>query len=189
MGDSVDEDILALEIKLGQLKREYDQYFLGTRPREPSMLAGEVRKFVAKISNHAIRNTALRFKFSSLCSRYQAFNRQWQDTLRKIEQGSYVRHRFKADLHAREQVETPAPPPAKSPAGRGRADDPDLFAAYAKAREECGQGVKNLSPEKLQAALRKQEQSLRKRFGDAEIHFRVVVEDGKAKVKASRGGA
>jgi hypothetical protein len=34
--------------------------------------------------------------------------------------------------------------------------------------------------------LRKQEQTLRKRFGDSEVRFRVVVEDGKAKLKASR---
>jgi hypothetical protein len=189
----VEEDIRGLDIKLGQLKREYDQYFLGTRPREPLMLAGDVRKLIARISNEAIRNTALKFKFSSLCSRYQAFNRQWQDTLRKMEAGTYTRHRFRANLHERER-ENPAPDPgaggagAEARAGGRAADDPALYAAYLKARGECGQGVENLTPTTLQAALRKQEAALRQRFGDARIHFRVVVEDGKAKVKASRGG-
>jgi hypothetical protein len=187
VGDSIEDDIRALEIKLGQLKREYDQYFLGTRPREPVMLAGDVRKFVAMISNQAIRNTGLRFKFSSLCSRYQAFNRVWQDTLRKIEQGSYVRHRFKAELHTREHEQAPATRTA-APTNRSvQADDPSLFAAYVQARKKCGQESKNLSPEALQVALHKQEQSLRARLGNAEIRFRVVIEDGVAKVKASRG--
>ena len=181
----LEEDIRSLDIKLGQLKREYEQYFLGTRPREPAMLAGEVRKLIARISNDAIRNTALKFKFSSICSRYQALNRQWQETLRKIEQGTYTRHRFRADLHERESA--PRPPAATASAG-ATVDDPDLYAAYVKARSDCGQGVESLTPAKLQAALRKQETSLRARFGDAKVRFRVVVEEGKAKVKASRDG-
>ena len=185
----LDEDIRSLDVKLGQLKREYDQYFLGTRPREPAILAGDVRKLIAQISNEAIRNTALKFKFSSICSRYQALNRQWQDTLRKIEQGTYTRHRFRADLHEREKGEpAPGPGPAVTPTPATAADDPALFEAYVKARRECGQGAENLTPGKLQAALRKQEADLRARFGDATIRFRVVVEDGRANVKASRGG-
>ena len=55
-------------------------------------------------------------------------------------------------------------------------------------RLACGQSVKNLSPEKLRATLAKQESALRKRLGDSEIRFRVVVENGKAKLKASRDG-
>jgi hypothetical protein len=149
------------------------------------MLAGDVRKLMARISNQGIRNTALKFKFSSLCSRYQAFNRQWQDTLRKMELGTYDRHRFKAKIHN----ESPPPPrPNAKPVRGTRADDPDLFVAYSEARRACGENVKNLTPKKLQAALRKQEKNLRERYGDAEVRFRVVVEDGKAKVKATRGG-
>jgi hypothetical protein len=182
----LDEDIRSLDVKLGQLKREYEQYFLGTRPREPAILAGDVRKLIAQISNSAIRNTALKFKFSSICSRYQALNRQWQDTLRRIEQGTYTRHRFRADLHEREKVD-PAPGPTASPGAA--ADDPELYKAYVKARNDCGQGSESLTPAKLQAALRKQEAGLRARFGDAKVRFRVVVEDGKAKVKASRDGS
>ena len=179
--ESISDDLKILDAKLNQLKREYEQYFLGTRPREPVLLAGEVRKLVAIQTNNPFPNTALKFKFSSICSRYQAFNRQWQETLRKIEQGTYIRHRFKADLHERE-----ARPAAAAPDG-SRADDPGIYTAYVEARQTCGQDVKNLSPAKLRAVLREQEKSLRARFGDAEIRFRVVVEGGKAKLKASRG--
>jgi hypothetical protein len=179
---SVEEDLKVLGAKLNQLKREYDQYFLGTRPREPVLLAGEVRKIIAMLTNGTFQNTALKFKFSSICSRYQAFNRQWQDTLRKIEAGTYERHRFKADLHGPKRA---PPEPSGESAG---ADSPDVYAAYVEARQACGQDVKNLSPAKLEAVLRKQEEALRTRYGsDADIRFRVVVEDGKAKLKASRG--
>ncbi len=36
----IEDDLKVLDRKLSQLKREYDQYFLGTRPREPVLLAG-----------------------------------------------------------------------------------------------------------------------------------------------------
>jgi len=179
---NVEEDLKILDHKLNQLKREYDQYFLGTRPRSPELLAGDVRKIIARLSNTAIQNTGLKFKFASTCSRYQAFNRVWQETLRKIDQGTYERHQFKAKLHERAAAD---PPQKAAPVG-GKLDDPSVYDAYVEARQACGQGVDNLSPAKLQAVLRKQEQALRKRFGDSEIRFRVVVEDGKAKLKASR---
>jgi len=181
---TTEEEIKVLDVKINQLKREYEQYFLGTRPREPVQLAGEVRKLTAMLSNNPIQNTGLKFKFSSTVSRYQAFNRQWQDTLRKIEQGTYERHQFKAHLHQAER--SPAPP---VPSG-GRACDGDLYSAYVEARKACGQGVADLSPAKLKAVLKKQERSLHERFGsDADIRLRVVVENGRAKLKASCAGS
>ena len=99
MSESLEEDILTLDHKVSQLKREYEQYFLGTRPREPVLLRGEAQKLMVMLSNQAIQNTALRFKFASVCSRYQAYKRQWEEVLRKIEAGTYERHQFKAHLH------------------------------------------------------------------------------------------
>ena len=182
---SIEEELKIIEHKLNQLKREYDQYFLGTRPREPVLLAGEVRKIIARISNNAIQNTGLKFKFSSICSRYQAFNRQWQETLRKIDQGTYERHQFKARLHGSDAPAAPPAPTEATPKG-AKLDDPSVYESYVEARRSCGQDVGNLSPAKLEAVLRKQEQALRARYGDSEVRFRVVVEDGKAKLKASR---
>jgi hypothetical protein len=178
--ESVEEDLKVLDAKINQLKREYEQYFLGTRPREPVLLAGEVRKTMARLTNNPFQNTALKFKFSSCCSRYQAFNRQWQETLRKIERGTYERHQFKADLHGRERA---APRPA-TPTGGSR---DQIYAAYLEARRACGQDVANLTQARLDAVLKKQEQALRDRYGDGtDVRFRVVVEDGRAKLKASR---
>jgi hypothetical protein len=183
LGVSLEEDFKILETKLLQLKLDYDQYFLGSRPREPVLLRGEVQKLIAMYSNTAIQNTAMRFKFGSICSRYQAFKRQWTEVLRQMEQGTYSRHRFKADLHERErgEAETPA-------AGAGKAAKPagSLFDAYVKACKDCGQDVKGLTPAKLEGVIAKQRAELAKKYGDAVFSFRVAVEDGKAKLKATR---
>jgi hypothetical protein len=176
-----DEEMEILSRKLMSLKLAYDQYFLGSRPREPVMLSGEVRKLVVTYSNQAIKNTAMRFKFNSIISRYQAFNRQWTDTLRKIENGTYARHQFKANLHER-----PAAPP--DPATLPPQDRKEVYDAFVEARQACGQSVSDLTAAKLDRLLDKQEGELRKRFGGSQVRFKVVVENGKAKLTASRGG-
>ena len=182
----LEEDFKILENKLLQLKLDYDQYFLGSRPREPVMLRGEVQKLIALYSNQAIQNTAMRFKFGSICSRYQALKRQWTEVLRQIEAGTYSRHRFKAELHERERHAKGKQPPAAPAAGKpGDA----LFHAYVEACRSCGQDVKGLTPAKLESILTKQREQLRSRFGDAAVSFRVAIEDGKAKLKASRAKA
>ncbi len=179
----IEETLHELDRKVKQLKLDYEQYFLGTRPREPVLLRGDVDKIVVILSNTPIQNTALRFRYNSLCSRYQALKRQWNETLRQMEQGTYKRHRFKADLHERERQSHEHP-------GRTGGAAPDIFAEYRDARLACGQGVKTLSRPKLEAMLEKQRAQLRERFGkDANFKFRVVVEDGKAKLKASRDRA
>jgi hypothetical protein len=176
-----DEDMEVLSRKLMSLKLAYDQYFLGSRPREPAMLADEVKKLVITYSNQPIMNTALRFKFNSIVSRYQAFKRQWLDTLRKIEDGSYSRHQFKAKIHHREGA--PPEPPASAAQDRTA-----IYAAYVEARRACGQSVENLTPAKLGEILDQQERELRARFGDGRVRFKVVVKDGRAKLTASREG-
>jgi hypothetical protein len=181
----LEEDFKVLENKLLQLKLDYDQYFLGSRPREPVMLRGEVQKLIAMYSNQAIQNTAMRFKFGSICSRYQAYKRQWSEVLRQIEAGTYSRHRFKADLHERERHEEPPTTVSAKAAGAAAAGDA-LFRSYVEACRSCGQDVKNLTPAKLEGILAKQREQLRSKFGDAEVSFRVAIEDGKAKLKASR---
>lgn len=180
---STEEVIETLERKLGMLKREYDQYFVGTRPREPVLLRGEVQKTVAYLSNTPIQNTAMRFKFSSVNSRYQAYKRQWDETLRKMEAGTYERHRFKARLHGTGEA---AAPPASG--GKPRPDPKsDLYQEYMEARRACGQATSGITRDKLEKQLDRQREQLSKKFGaDASFQFRVAVEDGKVRLKAKR---
>jgi hypothetical protein len=176
-----DEELEILSRKLTSLKLAYDQYFLGSRPREPIMEAKEVGKLVVVYANQAIKNTAMRFKFNSIVSRYQAFKRQWTETLRKIENGTYARHQFKANLH--ERPAAPPPGPVAHPPQHRK----EVYAALVEARQACGQGVDGLTPAKLDQILDRQERDLSKRYGDSQVRFKVVVENGKAKLTASRG--
>jgi len=175
------EELEILSRKLTQLKLAYDQYFLGSRPREPVQLRDEVRKLILVYTNQVIQNTACRFKFSSITSRYQAFKRQWTDTLRKIDEGTYERHQFKARLRETRQSE----PERAAPVPQCR---DEVYAAFLEARRACGQSVENLDAAKLKTLLDKQESALQERYGDCTVRFKVVVADGKAKLLASRTG-
>jgi hypothetical protein len=179
----IEEDIKVLESKLNTLKLDYERYFLGTRPREPVLLRREVQKTIVEFMNTPIQNTAIRFKFTSLCSRFQAVKRRWDDIQRRIEEGTYTRHRFKAALHERDQQGGDRDVDAR---GSDRDTGDDLYGSYLEARKACGQDVKGLSPDRLEAMLERQRGALNRKFGKAEFQFRVVIEEGRAKLKASR---
>ena len=189
--NEVAEDMVVLDNKIKQLKFEYDQFFIGSRPREPVLTRADVNKLVTRYSNTGIQNTALRFKFNTLCSRLFAMRRQWDETLRKIEAGTYERHIFKAKLHERERgIAEALPAAANNPTSKRSADEitlggTDLFDAYRTARASCGEDVSGVSRAKLDQLVAKQRAAIQQRYGCEEVRFRVVIEDGKAKLKAT----
>jgi len=184
---SIDEELQILEIKVKQLKLDYEQYFLGSRPREPGQLRADVQKQIIRHSNQPIQNTAARFRFNSINSRFQAFKRQWDVTIRQIEAGTYKRHVFKADLRDAERAKNAERRLSGGPRPAAESGDA-LFESYRDAALACGQNVKGLTPEKLQSVVAKQEAALRKKLGCEKVDIRVVVEKGKVKLKASSAG-
>jgi hypothetical protein len=179
-GVDIEEDLRLLDAKLKQLRLDYEQYFLGSRPREPQLLRGEVQKMIAYYANVGIKNTGLRFKFNTLQARLFSLRRQWDGVLRKIEDGTYERHLFKADLHARERRGA-----TRKPGGAEPAEEPGLFEQFLEARRACGQDVHGIDRTLLDALLEKQRAAVRERYGCKEVRFRVVVEEGRVKVKAT----
>ena len=190
LGTDIEEDLILLDARMKMLRNEYEQYFLGSRKREPQLMRGEVQKIINYYANVPIRNTGHRFKFNNLRARYFAFRRHWDDTQRKIEDGTYDRHRFQAALHERERgivAEKPKEPTPAAPAQRNDLDQ--LYSAWIEARGATGQPTAGLTREKLAAQLEQQTATIRERFGAGEVRFRVVVEDGRAKLKASPVGS
>ena len=184
-GKDIEADLHLIDVRLKQLKLEYEQYFLGTRKREPLQTRSELQKYVQLYSQSPIKNTGMRFKYNNLRSRFFTFRRHWDDIVRKINEGTYERHIFKANLKDRERNEAAERRVAAAEI-RERVDDRgDLYDAYVSAREATGQGVKGVTREKLEALLTKQEAAIREKYGARKVRFKVVVEQGKAKLKAT----
>ena len=184
-GESLQEDLDSFERKLKKLKMEYDQYFMGTRPRPPQQLRDEVQRIVTYWSSQTITNTALRFRFNSITARYFAFRNQWGLILRKIEAGTYAPHIFRAKLHEEQRGSAKPAAPAQK-AGRG-AEDGALFDAYLEARRACKQDIKGLTPTHFGNLMKEKATQVASKLGKRpeDVRFRVVVESGRVKLKAS----
>lgn len=184
--ETIDEALQILDVKLKQLKHEYDQYFRGTRPREPVVLRGEVQKIVNVFSNTPIQNTAQRFRFNNLCARFFTFRRQWDTILRQIEEGTYKIHQFRASLHERNRGgPSGRTEPARGTSDRAAAGEDELYEKYVEARRACGEDTGKLDRERMRKLLEQQRSAIQKRYGCSDVRFRVVVEGKRAKLKAS----
>ena len=182
---SAEEDLRVLEQKLNALKLDYERYFLGTRPREPVMARQEIQKTVAIWSNTPIQNTALRFKFNSINARYQAMKRQWDSILRQMEAGTYKRDIFKANIRCGTAARSESAAPAAGKGIRSGRAGAALIDAYRQAAQTCGLNPKGLTAKKLQAVVDRQTALLRQKTGCADGSFRVVVQEGRVKLKAA----
>ena len=60
-----------------------------------------------------------------------------------------------------------------------------IFNELREARKACNLPVEKLSREQVAATIEKSRPALAARFGSEDLTFRVVVEDGKPKIKAS----
>src|SRR4030067_1290907 len=107
------DDITALEKKLLQLKTDYEQYFLGYQKIAPEKLRVEVDKLVRLLTGQTITNTGLKFRLNTVTAKFSSYKTYWDRTIREIEEGRYVRDKFKMKLH---EAERQAPPPVQAAA-------------------------------------------------------------------------
>ncbi|CAH2032499.1 MXAN_5187 C-terminal domain-containing protein [Trichlorobacter ammonificans] len=180
------EDLPILESRLTELITRYEQYFIGVEKREPLRLLAEVDQLVRRYATAPITNTMYKHRYTSLVARLSSYRQLWNKTVREIEEGRYARDRFRARLNEerREQGEgmerrRDILPPV----------DPDLERVYRElqeARSACNLPPGGVTREQLAATLAKQRPELSRRLGTDDIRFRVVVENGKPRIKAGK---
>ena len=89
--EDLEEVLEALEKLLDRTKVMFEQYFMGIQKVAPMQLHRDVERKIRELTQQHIRNTGLRFRFTTLCQKFGAYNTYWKRTLREIEQGRYVR--------------------------------------------------------------------------------------------------
>ncbi|BCS52251.1 MXAN_5187 C-terminal domain-containing protein [Geobacter sp. SVR] len=179
------QDLTQLELQLDELIRRYERFFIGLEKREPLQLLSEIEKTVRRYLNVPINNTMYKHKYTTLVARFNTYREHWNRTVRQIEEGRYSRDRFICDLHERRRSDGPATRGARS----GSSDEPELdrlFREFGEARRACNLPVEKLTREKVAAAIEKSRPALAARLGTEDLTFRVVVEDGKPRIKARR---
>ncbi|HPX62249.1 MAG TPA: MXAN_5187 C-terminal domain-containing protein [Deltaproteobacteria bacterium] len=179
------EDLAELEQKLSSLIIKYDQYFIGLEKREPVKLQDEVEKLVRRYANTSINNTMHKHKYNMLTARFNTYREQWNRIVRQIEEGRYSRDRFISNL--RHQQQTPA---AADRGAKARRADQDqemdrIFKEFVEARKACNMPVAKLTREQVASTIEKSRSALTAKLGSDNLAFRVVVEEGKPKIKAA----
>jgi hypothetical protein len=186
---AIAEDLTILENQLKELITRYDQYFVGLEKREPLPLLGSVEKMVRRYAGVHINNTMYKHKYTMLVARLNTYREHWNRILRLIEEGKYSRDRFIRDLHLRQKEKKPVHHEEEPEAHHKPPHDPDLdriFHELREARKACHLPVDKLSIEMVAATIEKSKAALAARLGTSDLVFRVVVEDGKPKIKASQ---
>lgn len=183
------EDLTILENQLKELITRYEQYFVGLEKREPLTLLGSVEKIVRRYAHTPINNTMNKHRYTMLVARLNTYREHWNRILRLIEEGKYSRDRFIRDLHLRQKDKKPAHHEEEHEEQHKPPHDPELdriFHELREARKACHLPVDKLSIELVAATIEKSKAALAARLGTADLVFRVVVEDGKPKIKASQ---
>ena len=182
--NEIDDMLDDLDQNLKRLRMEYEQFFLGTMKREPQVMRGRVQKVITKLVNEPPRNARQKFRFNALNAKFQVYRQLWGRVMRQIESGTYKRDRFKADIRS-QAAGGPLPAPAKRAASQPVSSIDRLHEALVQARKRTGESAPNISSEALGRTVRQQMDAIRSRHGDVKVKFRVVIEDNKAKLKAS----
>lgn len=176
----------SLERRLEDCRNQFEQYFMGVRKRAPLQDRTSIQYAIRRASNQTISNTRLRFRFQQLVSKFNSYNSYWNRSLQQLEAGTHFRDRFKA----KKAAASPPPPPTSSSKPKpksGGVDDNHIDQVYndfIQARKDLKQST-NVSKDKLADSIKKQMPALEQRYKGKDIKFKVVVEDGKAKLKAT----
>ena len=194
-----DQEMSQLEAEIKRLEAEYNMFFAGRLPRLPWETRARVEALIKRYDRMHIRNTAERFRFSTLQARYVKFCELWERNLRAREEGRPVLGRRSST-----SVEPAAAPASAASKAAGKPDsakgaptgvvavtslrDPgaeaerlkELYDRLSAARQATGE--KPLPFEAFKQVVRAQVDKLG--GGQSEVAFRVSVEGGKVTLKA-----
>lgn len=192
--------MLQLDAEIRRLEAEFNMFFAGRLPRPPWETRTRVAALVKKYDNGVIVNTADRFRFESLQSRYQKFIELCDRQLTNRELGRPMIGARPAPApttpeapEAREAPKAPQAPKAPSEKvvsfGRDAGDDRvrELYEQLAAAKQQAGEAP--VEYERV-AALVKAQVSKFAGEGTSNVAFRVALKDGKVSltVKAEKSG-
>ncbi len=188
------ETLDTLEKRIEELRTCYEQFFLGSRRTPPEQQKTSVQYLIRRLANQQTANYQIRFRLQQLVSKFNSYNQYWMRVMYQIESGTYKRDLFKAALHAGKNP-TEALKAGASRTGPGKKEQgpegfPDekvdrLHSEMLEARKSCKQPVEGFTREKLAKTIKKQLPALQKKYKGKKVEFKVVVEGGQAKLKAT----
>lgn len=183
-----DRQLRELEAEIKRLEVEYNLFFAGRLAKLPWDTRARVEGLVKRYDRMAIQNTAERFRFQGLQSRYSAFCELWERNL-KTREGARPSPRGRSGyVEPSPAPRAAAPDPPREEAAPSRAGVMSLRDTEAQAdkvralheqlnaaRRQAGEG--DVPFERFQEVVRAQVSKLGK--DGADVAFKVSVKDGR----------
>jgi len=165
-----------MEADLDALKRQYDLFFQGGRRGEPMKERKEFETRLLALSRRSAVQSGDQLRFSNVQGRYWSFANLWTRTVRDLEEG-----RLRRDAAG-----------AITRQGTGRKETADtghidrVAKELLEARRSCGLAGGDPSElAALRATLDARAREISASAGGKQVEFRVSIEDGKPKLKAT----
>ncbi len=181
-----DRQLRELEAEIKRLEVEYNLFFAGRLAKLPWDTRARVEGLIKRYDRMAIQNTAERFRFQGLQSRFSAFCELWERNLKSLEGGRPAPRG--SSIYRPPPRATPPPPPEAAvppPAAPAVTSVRDPVAEVDKvkalhqqlnaARRAVGEG--EVPFERFQEVVRAQITKLGQ--DGSEVAFRVSVKDGR----------
>jgi hypothetical protein len=178
-------ELTVLETEIKKLETEYNMYFAGRLARPPWETRSRVEGLVKRLDRTNITNYGIRFRFTTLQTRFNRFLDLWDRALRAREEGrrgplSYAQQPAEPPKPERIQDRIVAVTTLTDPTAEGDKLQ-NLYKGLMEARQQAGQ--ERIPFERFAALVNTQVTALRDK-GSAEVAFRVALKDGKVAFSA-----
>jgi len=194
------EDLLKLDQMIDELKIKYEHYFLGIDRYEPRNKRIKVEKLIRNLLERRETQTAWKFRLSALVNRFNIYSSLWNRTLKRIEEGTYEKEKFRVQLRHKRVATGQAGASPSSPGAASLKEDEqadgvgldqhkieEIYNSYLEVRKYCGEDVKDLTLKHMTKALEQQVSMLKKQHGWENVDFKVVIHDGHAALQPLKG--
>jgi hypothetical protein len=180
-----DEQLTRLEDDIRRLRVEFDIFFNGAAKRPPYDTKGRVETLLKRLGDDRTLNYAQRYRYNSLCARYNAFRDLWRRTMQGREEGRDAISAARAS-QKRDITETKVEP-ASFVCG-----DPhhevelvkNLYNSLIEAKRHCGEPVEDLSFPKFHRLIASKADGIKQQRGCDRVRFSVTVVEGHVSFKA-----
>jgi hypothetical protein len=160
-----------LEIMIEELKKRYDLFFQGLLRTEPAKERNELEIMLRKMGQRNIPVTSDQYKFNTLQARFFSYLNMWSRIVTGIEEG-----RIERDSGGRVAFQS-----------QGPVEEENMNKAYIdflNAKKDLNQPCDGIEFTAFRQKLLDRAMDISEKKGCNKVEFKVVVEDGKAKIKA-----
>lgn len=169
---NLEEEIKKLKAEMERLKFEFNQFFVGNRKAPPFKERAEFERKLKELSKRKFFTHGPKFMIETLLASYNSYSSLWEKIMREIEGGRYVRGKGWAGKE-------PQPVQVKEEDSFSR-----VYEEYCELKSNLEGRTDTIDKTKFAKQLEETAKKLKTEKGCKDVKFRVVIENGKVKIKA-----